>query len=86
MGPLFLGLIFIAAGLTIRTRWADPGPRFVRNRWIVPATLAMAVLTLIGIAFPGDYSAAFLFFMPQLAIASHAARSRTFEAVGPDSR
>jgi hypothetical protein len=75
MGPFFLADALWGGGWLVLTPWRRPGPRFVRDVWLVPAIAAMAVLTLVGILFPSDYTVAALFFLPQLATAAYAARN-----------
>jgi hypothetical protein len=63
--------------MVVLTPWREPGPRFVRDVWLVPGIAAMALLSVIGVVFPSDYSAAVLFFLPQLATAAWAVRTRS---------
>ena len=60
------------------TPWRQRGPRFVRDVWLAPAMAAMALLTLVGVAFPSDYAASGLFFLSQLATAAFTMRNREF--------
>ena len=78
MGPFLLADILWAVGMLTATPWRQPGPRFVRDVWLAPAIAAMGLLTLVGAVFPSDYSAAGLFFLPQLATAAYAARNQEF--------
>jgi hypothetical protein len=78
MGPFLLADILWAVGMLIATPWRQPGSRFVRDVWLVPAIAAMGLLTLVGAVFPSDYAAAGLFFLPQLATAAYAARNHQF--------
>jgi hypothetical protein len=80
MGPFLLADILWGAGMLVMTPWLRPGPRFVRDVWLVPAALAMGVLTIVGVVFPSDYSAALLFFLPQLATAAFASRNLSYSA------
>ena len=81
MAAFLLADILWAVGMLILTPWYQPGPRFVRDAWLAPAIAAMSLLTLVGVVFPSDYTAAGLFFIPQLATAAHAARSQEFHDV-----
>lgn len=81
MGPFLLADILWGVGLLIMTPWQRPGPQFVRDVWLAPAIAAMGVLTIIGVLFPSDYTAAGLFFLPQLATAAYAARNQEFREV-----
>jgi hypothetical protein len=79
MGPFLLADILWGMGLLLLTPWQRSGPRFVRDTWLVPAIVAMVVLTVIGVLFPSDYRAAGLFFLLQLATATFAARHAVFD-------
>jgi hypothetical protein len=83
MGPFLLADILWGAGMLIKAPWQRPGPRFVWDVWLAPAIAAMGLLTLLGIVWPSDYTAAGLFFLPQLATAAYAARHRIFHAATP---
>jgi len=76
MGAFLLADVLWAAGMVVLTPWRQPGPQFVRDMWLLPGIAAMALLTVIGVVFPSDYSAAAMFFLPQLATAAWAARTR----------
>jgi hypothetical protein len=78
VGFLLLADILWGAAMLTLTPWQQPGPRFVRDLWLAPAVVAMGVLTIVGLLFPSDYSAATLFFLPQLATAAYAARNHEF--------
>jgi hypothetical protein len=78
MAAFLLANILWGVGMLIATPWRRPGPRVVRDFWLVPATAAMGVLTIVGVMFPSDYAAAGLFFLPQLATAAHAVRHGEF--------
>jgi hypothetical protein len=80
MGPFLLADLLWALGMLTATPWRQPGPRFVRDVWLAPAIAAMGLLTVVGAVFPSDYSAAGLFFLPQLVTAAYAARNQEFSA------
>jgi hypothetical protein len=78
MAAFLFADILWAVAMLILTPWRRPGPRFVRDTWLVPAIAAMALLTVVGVVFPCDYSVAGLFFLPQVATAAYCARHRQF--------